>query len=79
MELRQLTLRPRPGPLKGFFRLPIELRNRVYAYCLLESPKWEKRHDAACDYTPRDVSQTQTVTFHIPTGNLTNMDENATV
>jgi hypothetical protein len=67
MELRSLTLRPKPSPPKGLFKLPRELRDQVYRYCLVELPKWERRHGAFCKFTPRD-----TVAFETPPWSLIN-------
>ncbi len=67
MELRQLVLRVDPPKPKGFFRLPVELRTHIYRYCLLELPRWEKRHGAACQHAPRDYMSLERPPFTFST------------
>ncbi|CAK7567061.1 MAG: hypothetical protein SEPTF4163_005020 [Sporothrix epigloea] len=57
MELRPRTLRLQlePPPAKGFFRLPWEVRQRVYEFCLIEPPKWEKLHKPDCFLVAQDL------------------------
>lgn len=56
LNLRTLTLRSEPPPAKGFFKLPWELRQRIYEESLIELPKWEKLHKADCPLAAKDVS-----------------------
>ncbi|CAK7214011.1 hypothetical protein SCUCBS95973_001995 [Sporothrix curviconia] len=48
--LQALRLRVEPSPGKGFFRLPWEIRHRIYELSLIELPKWEKLH--SCERPP---------------------------
>ncbi len=58
-QLQVLTIRRLPpAPLKGFFRLPWELRQRVYELCLIEPTLWERGHVADCPLAVANVSLT---------------------
>ncbi|CAK7270049.1 hypothetical protein SEPCBS119000_003890 [Sporothrix epigloea] len=52
---RTVKLQIEPAPAKGFFRLPRELRQRVYEFSLIEPPKWEKLHKPDCFLTAQDL------------------------
>jgi len=56
MKTTTLTLRPKPEPPRGFWSLPRELRDVIYELCLVELPRWEKRHNAFCPAAARDCN-----------------------
>ncbi|CAK7210315.1 hypothetical protein SBRCBS47491_000734 [Sporothrix bragantina] len=54
-RLRAFKLQMEPPPGKGFFRLPWELRMRIYELSLIELPKWEKVHNPDCFMVAKDL------------------------
>ncbi|CAK7214281.1 hypothetical protein SEUCBS140593_002132 [Sporothrix eucalyptigena] len=52
---RAIRIRTEPAPAKGFFRLPWEIRKRIYELSLVELPKWEKIHQPDCDLIAHDL------------------------
>jgi hypothetical protein len=58
-SLQAITLRPEPTPAKKFFRLPWELRQRIYELSLIELPRWEKVHTADCTLIATDVGSSK--------------------
>lgn len=53
MPLMELTITPPPTPKKGFFGLPREVRDMIYAFTLVQPIKWSRRHRPTCEHCPR--------------------------
>lgn len=70
LSLQAITLRPEPAALKGFFRLPWELRQRIYELSLIELPRWEKLHNAECTLIATDVGHTVHSSLTSPPSNI---------
>lgn len=49
----EITVNVPPRPLKGFLRLPREVRDMVYIYALVQPIKWKRRHQLDCQLCPR--------------------------
>ncbi|KAL1900515.1 hypothetical protein Sste5346_002236 [Sporothrix stenoceras] len=64
LSLQAITLRPEPSAVKGFFRLPWELRQRIYELSLIELPRWEKLHNPDCILIATDLHSAATARRH---------------